>query len=127
MPAFPSASSRLTQVISNLVGNALKFSPDGSRVVITTGSGEGGEVWLSVQDEGRGISPDFLPHVFDRLRQEDGSRTRKAGGLGLGLAITRAIVARHGWTLHLDSEMGKGTTFRLRMPVPQHSEIRAAE
>jgi PAS domain S-box-containing protein len=89
-------AQRLTQVISNLVGNALKFSADGARVQVSTRLDDAGMVCLSVQDTGRGISPEFLPHVFDRLRQEDGSRTRKAGGLGLGLAIARAIVELHG-------------------------------
>jgi PAS domain S-box-containing protein len=111
-------AQRLTQVIANLVGNALKFSTDGGRVIVTTRLDDDGMAVLSVQDEGRGISPEFLPHVFDRLRQEDGSRTRKAGGLGLGLAITRAIVELHGGRIAAHSDgPDLGARFDVRLPV----------
>lgn len=113
-------AQRLMQVISNLVGNALKFSGDGSRVMVTLGedSKERGMALLSVQDWGSGISADFLPHVFDRLRQEDGSRTRKAGGLGLGLAIARAIVELHGGRISAHSEgPDQGARFDVRLPI----------
>lgn len=110
-------AQRLTQVISNLVGNALKFSPDGSRVEVSTGA-QGDQVVLSVQDQGRGISADFLPHVFDRLRQEDGSSTRKVGGLGLGLAIARAIVELHGGRIAAHSDgLNQGARFEVRLPA----------
>lgn len=111
-------AQRLTQVISNLVGNALKFSAEGARVIVTTRLDDDGMVTLSVQDTGRGISPEFLPHVFDRLRQEDGSRTRKAGGLGLGLAIARAIVELHGGHIGAHSDgPDHGARFDVRLPV----------
>lgn len=111
-------AQRLTQVISNLVGNALKFSAEGARVIVTTRLDEEGMVTLSVQDSGRGISAEFLPHVFDRLRQEDGSRTRKAGGLGLGLAIARAIVELHGGHIGAHSDgPDHGARFDVRLPV----------
>jgi PAS domain S-box-containing protein len=110
-------AQRLTQVISNLVGNALKFSPEGGSVIVTTRADGDGMALLSVQDRGRGISPDFLPHVFDRLRQEDGSRTRKAGGLGLGLAIARAIVELHGGRISAHSDgPDQGARFDVRLP-----------
>lgn len=121
-------AQRLTQVISNLVGNALKFSADGARVLVSTRLGEGGMVCLSVQDTGRGISPEFLPHVFDRLRQEDGSRTRKVGGLGLGLAIARAIVELHGGhiTAHSDGP-DLGARFDVHLPAapPPPAQVQA--
>jgi signal transduction histidine kinase len=111
-------AQRLTQVISNLVGNALKFSTEGAQVLVTTRLDDDGAVLLSVQDSGRGISPEFLPHVFDRLRQEDGSRTRKAGGLGLGLAIARAIVELHGGRIVAHSDgPDLGARFDVRLPV----------
>lgn len=111
-------AQRLTQVISNLVGNALKFSADGASVIVTTCLDGDGMVRLSVKDTGRGISADFLPHVFDRLRQEDGSRTRKAGGLGLGLAIARAIVELHGGQIRAQSDgPDLGARFDVRLPV----------
>lgn len=110
-------AQRLTQVIANVVGNALKFSPDGSRVEVTTRL-DGDMALLSIQDSGRGISPEFLPHVFDRLRQEDSSRTRKAGGLGLGLAIARAIVELHGGRIEAHSDGPEhGSRFDVRLPI----------
>lgn len=112
-------AQRLMQVISNLVGNALKFSPDGGRILVSLRM-EDGMVVLSVQDWGRGISPEFLPHVFDRLRQEDGSRTRKAGGLGLGLAIARAIMELHGGHISAHSDgPERGARFDVRLPVAE--------
>ncbi|MDR7334224.1 response regulator [Roseateles asaccharophilus] len=110
-------AQRLAQVIANLVGNALKFSLDGGRVDVSTRL-DGDMVVLCVQDNGRGISPEFLPHVFDRLRQEDSSSTRKAGGLGLGLAIARAIVELHGGRISAHSEgADQGSRFEVRLPV----------
>lgn len=110
-------SQRLAQVIANLVGNAMKFSLDGGRVDVSTRL-DGDMVVLCVQDNGRGISPEFLPHVFDRLRQEDSSSTRKAGGLGLGLAIARAIVELHGGRISAHSEgTDQGARFEVRLPV----------
>jgi PAS domain S-box-containing protein len=112
-------AQRLTQVLSNLVGNALKFSPDGARVDVATRR-DGDMALLSVQDAGRGISPEFLPHVFDRLRQEDGSSTRKAGGLGLGLAIARAIVELHGGRISAHSDgLDRGARFEVRLPLAE--------
>ncbi|RZL38155.1 MAG: response regulator [Rubrivivax sp.] len=120
-------AQRLTQVISNLVGNALKFSADGTQVLVTTGLDDDGMVRLSVQDSGRGISPDFLPHVFDRLRQEDGSRTRKAGGLGLGLAIAQAIVKLHGGQIGAHSDgPDQGARFDVRLPVAPPPPVQPA-
>ena len=121
-------AQRLTQVISNLVGNALKFSADGGRVVVATRLDQDGAVLLSVQDSGRGISPEFLPHVFDRLRQEDGSRTRKAGGLGLGLAIARAIVELHGGRISAHSDgPDLGARFDVRLPVAPPPPVSSAQ
>ncbi|MEK8033570.1 response regulator [Ideonella sp. DXS29W] len=110
-------AQRLSQVIGNLVGNALKFSVDGGRVQLTTSLADG-EALLAVDDDGQGISAEFLPHVFDRLRQEDGSITRKAGGLGLGLAIARAIVELHGGRIAAFSGgPGRGARFEVRLPT----------
>jgi PAS domain S-box-containing protein len=108
---------RLQQVVWNLVSNAVKFTP---------GSGEVGvklerinsHLEISVSDSGAGIHPDFLPHVFDRFRQADGSTTRSHGGLGLGLAIVRHLVELHGGMATADSDgLGKGATFTVRLPL----------
>ncbi|MHC5832281.1 MAG: sensor histidine kinase, partial [Nostoc sp.] len=81
-------SGRLQQVIWNLLSNAIKFTPQGGEVEISLES-VGSQAQLRVRDTGKGISPDFLPYVFDYFRQADGATTRKFGGLGLGLAIVR--------------------------------------
>ena len=86
-PALVSGDrDRLQQVVSNLVNNALKFTPSGGAVVVTLAAGAG-EIVLRVRDTGIGMAAEFLPHVFERFRQADGSTTREYGGLGLGLAI----------------------------------------
>ncbi len=108
---------RLSQVLANLIGNAIKFTDRGGRVDVEVRTDDG-EAVLRVSDTGRGISPAFLPYVFDRLRQEDSSFTRKAGGLGLGLAIARAIAELHQGRISADSAgPGRGASFELRVPV----------
>ena len=110
-------AGRLEQVFSNLLTNAVKFTPDGGRVdVFVEPSSEYVEV--RVVDSGEGISPQFLPHVFDRFRQADGATTRRHAGLGLGLAIVRQLVELHGGSVHAESEgEGHGATFRVRLPI----------
>ncbi len=108
---------RLQQVIWNLLSNAIKFTPRGGRVTLTLVRADS-QVELRVSDTGRGISPSFLPHVFDRFRQEDGISTRTQGGLGLGLAIVRHLVELHGGNVWAQSEgEGKGATFTVRLPL----------
>jgi signal transduction histidine kinase len=102
---------RLQQVVWNLLSNAIKFSETGGQVTITTET-DGVEARLVVADTGVGISPDFLPHVFDRFRQADGWTSRRHGGLGLGLAIADALAKMHGGRLKAESGgAGKGATF----------------
>ena len=110
--------NRLQQVTWNLLVNAIKFTPEGGRVEVKIARRDS-HVELSVADTGSGISPDFLPHVFDRFRQADNSITRAQGGLGLGLAIVRHLVEVHGGTVRVESEgvPGKGSRFIVRMPV----------
>jgi signal transduction histidine kinase/CheY-like chemotaxis protein len=121
-------STRLHQIIWNLLTNAIKFTASGGDVCITLDN-EGQYAILSVQDTGQGIPSSFLPYVFDSFRQADASTTRKVGGLGLGLAITRHLVELHGGTIEVQS-LGEncGATFSIRLPmveariVPQYSE-----
>ena len=109
--------ARLYQVVGNLVSNAIKFTPAGGVVEVRVQGGES-HVEITVSDTGRGISPDFLPYIFDRFRQEDMSTTRAHGGLGLGLAIVRHLVELHGGTLHAESPgEGRGAKFTIRLPV----------
>ena len=110
-------AERLQQVLWNLLSNAIKFSDSGGRVELRL-SQEGSQLRLAVVDEGRGIEPDFLPYVFERFKQADGSTTRRYGGLGLGLAIVRHIVELHGGRVIVDSNgAGRGATFTLILPI----------
>jgi signal transduction histidine kinase len=106
---------RLQQVVWNLVSNALKFTPKGGRVEIAVQEVEG-DAEIAVTDSGIGISPEFLPFVFDRFRQADSSMSRRHSGLGLGMAIVRHLVELHGGTVSVTSAgENQGTTFRLRL------------
>ena len=120
-------AGRLQQVAWNLLSNAIKFTPRGGRVDVWLRS-SGPDAELTVSDNGAGISPGFLPHVFDRLRQGDGSTTRHHGGLGLGLAIVRHLVELHGGTVSADSHgEGRGSTFTIRLPRAAPAHVEAAE
>jgi signal transduction histidine kinase len=108
---------RLQQVVWNLLGNAVKFTPRGGKVQIVL-ERQDSHVELSVTDTGIGIKPEFLPHVFDRFRQADSSSSRQHGGLGLGLAIARQIVELHGGCIAVSSDgEGRGATFHIKLPV----------
>ncbi|HEY9638872.1 MAG TPA: ATP-binding protein, partial [Coleofasciculaceae cyanobacterium] len=110
-------SGRLQQVIWNLLSNAIKFTPQGGQVEIRLEALDT-QVRLQVKDTGKGISPDFLPYVFDTFRQADGATTRKFGGLGLGLSIVRHIVELHGGTVKAESlGEGQGATFTICLPL----------
>jgi PAS domain S-box-containing protein len=110
-------SNRLQQVIWNLLSNAIKFTPPGGQVHVDV-QHQGSQVELRFTDTGQGISPDFLPFVFDRFRQADSTTTRKHGGLGLGLAIARHLVEIHGGTIDAESRgKGTGSTFSVRLPL----------
>lgn len=109
--------SRLQQVVWNLVNNAVKFTARGGRIKVRLGRAES-VVRISVSDNGQGIRPDFLPHLFERFRQEDASTRRGQGGLGLGLAIVKHLVEMHGGTVIAESEgEGHGSTFTVILPV----------
>ncbi|MFN2644642.1 MAG: PAS domain S-box protein [Burkholderiales bacterium] len=108
---------RLQQVLWNLVSNAIKFTPKGGKVQVVL-QRVNSHIEVSVADTGIGIRAEFLPHVFDRFRQADGSTTRRHGGLGLGLAIAKHLVELHGGALHAASpgEDG-GATFTMHLPL----------
>ena len=109
---------RLQQIAWNLVSNAVKFTPAGGRVGVSVRRVEN-EVGIVVSDTGVGISPEFLPHVFERFRQEDAGTKRRFSGLGLGLAIVRNLVELHGGTVTAHSDgAGHGSTFTVRLPSP---------
>jgi PAS domain S-box-containing protein len=134
-------AARLQQVVWNLLSNAVKFTPTGGRIEVKleTVTGHCSSMTqrfdspptpdspssalpyaqITVSDTGKGIAPDFLPYVFDYFRQEDGTTTRKFGGLGLGLAIVRHITELHGGTVRVESAgEGQGATFTVQLPLP---------
>jgi heavy metal sensor kinase len=109
---------RLKQVIVNLLDNAIRFTPRGGTVTLRTLNSDDCVV-LEVHDSGIGIPAAALPHVFDRFYRVDEARSRDDGGAGLGLSIARSICAAHGAQIVVDSEVGRGSCFRLRFPRPQ--------
>lgn len=106
---------RLAQVITNLLSNAIRYNRDGGRVRVTVAS-ENGMAVISVADTGIGISPDELPHIFERFYRVEKARSRTEGSSGLGLSISQTIVAAHGGTIVARSEPGIGTTMEVRLP-----------
>jgi signal transduction histidine kinase len=118
--------ARVQQVIWNLLSNAIKFTPAGGHVDVSVAQREDTYV-IAVRDTGIGIEPNFLPHVFDRFRQQDPACTRKHGGLGLGLSIVRHIVDLHSGSIQaLSRGQGQGATFEVTLPavapeVPEES------
>ena len=110
-------ADRLQQVVWNLVSNAVKFTPTGGRVDIELGRTDV-RAEILVRDNGQGIDPSFRPHLFQRFRQMDASKTRQHGGLGLGLSIVRHLVEAHGGTVAAESDgVGHGSTFRVELPL----------
>lgn len=110
-------AGRMQQVIWNLLANAIKFTPAGGHIDVRL-ERVGANARISVRDTGEGISRDFLPYIFDRFRQADGTSTRRHGGLGLGLAIVRHLVELHGGTVEAESPgEGCGTSFILQLPL----------
>ena len=109
--------ARLQQIVWNLLSNAIKFTPSGGRVCVRLMRVDS-HIEICVSDTGNGISAEFLPYVFDRFRQADGSTRRQYGGLGLGLAIVRHLVELHGGTVMAESSgEGLGATFRVKLPL----------
>lgn len=116
-------ASRLQQVVANLLSNAVKFTPEGGRVSVALNRA-GASCELTVSDTGQGISPDFLPFIFDRFRQADSASTRRHGGLGLGLAIVRSIVKLHGGTVQATSPgEGHGANFIINLPLMAENHL----
>ncbi|HUP41317.1 MAG TPA: ATP-binding protein, partial [Vicinamibacterales bacterium] len=108
---------RLEQVFVNLLGNSLKFTPAGGHISVSARTAAG-NLEVRVADNGIGISPDFLPHVFDRFRQGDGTSTRHHAGLGLGLSIAKQLVEAHNGSIRAESAgSGQGTAFIVALPI----------
>lgn len=118
--------NRLHQMFWNIVQNAVKFTPPGGRVRATL---RPTDAWVEakINDTGRGISPEFLPYLFERFRQERAAPDRAEGGLGLGMTITRTLVELHGGSIWASSPgLGEGSTFIVRLPRVQRPSVEAA-
>jgi signal transduction histidine kinase len=121
-------STRLGQVIANLLANALKFTPRGGAVHVALRTSGPSVIELSVTDNGEGIDPALLPHVWDRFRQADSSSTRRHGGLGLGLSIVKYLVEAHDGEVSVSSEgPGRGARFVIRLPKLAEHRAEAAD
>jgi two-component system sensor histidine kinase BaeS len=114
LPAINIDEGRLVQVLGNLVANTLRYTPEGGHITLGAVERSGG-VQLIVQDDGAGIPSEALPHIFDRFYRADQARHQDSNESGLGLAIARSIVEAHGGTITAESELGKGTTFTIRL------------
>jgi hypothetical protein len=125
LPFTRTDENRLRQVFWNIVSNALKFTPEGGAVSLTTRF-DGTHAVVEIADTGIGIAASFLPHVFDKFRQEDGTHTREHSGLGLGLAITRQFVELHDGTISAASAgRGHGSSFVVRIPASRPATLPA--
>jgi two-component system phosphate regulon sensor histidine kinase PhoR len=118
LPPLDVDALRLEQVMFNLLENAVAYSNPPRRVVLSAAVCEG-QMEIRVADNGIGIPPSDLPHIFERFYRVDKGRSRTSGGTGLGLSIVKHIVQSHGGTVHAESEVGKGTTIVLRLPLRQ--------
>lgn len=115
LPMAIADPERVEQVLVNLVGNALRYTPEGS--ITLRARVEDDRIWIAVIDTGQGIALADLPHVFERFWRSDRSRDRHSGGTGIGLAISRRLVELQRGTIEVESELGKGSTFRFSLPI----------
>jgi PAS domain S-box-containing protein len=118
LPVVELDRNKMKEVLINLIGNAIKYSPGGGEVGIRAGIQEG-NLRIDVRDQGLGISEENQKRVFDQFFRVDSSATAQIGGTGLGLAITRSIVEAHGGRIQVESQLGKGSTFSVLLPLEQ--------
>jgi two-component system, OmpR family, sensor histidine kinase BaeS len=117
LPELSIDLERMVQVLENLVSNAIRHTDEGGEIVLSARA-EGTDVLLVVQDSGRGIAPEALPHLFDRFYRVEAGWAAEGGESGLGLAIARSIVEAHGGSITADSPgVGRGARFTIRLPV----------
>jgi signal transduction histidine kinase len=116
LPYVMADADRLTQVVSNLLSNAMKYSPDGGQISVRSRI-SGGFVEVSVKDQGLGIPPEFIGRLFGRYERYEDKHVGKIIGTGLGLAITRQIVEMHGGKITVESTVGNGSEFKFTLPI----------
>jgi len=117
LPPLKVDADRLVQVVTNLLSNAVKFSPPAGPVSVTA-KRSGKQLELRVRDQGRGIAAEDMGKLFKKFQQLDGSNVRSVGGTGLGLAICRGIIEEHGGSIGVESQLGHGATFIVKLPLP---------
>ena len=108
--------SRLYQLLLNLADNAVKYTPENGKIGIEL-TKDKNEALFSINDNGIGISPEHLPHIFERFYRVEKSRSRQSGGYGLGLAVSQTIVEAHFGTISISSTLGSGTTIKVNLPL----------
>jgi two-component system, OmpR family, sensor histidine kinase SenX3 len=123
VPAVRGSARDLSLLVGNLIDNAIRFTKSGGHVSIRVAAAEG-HVRLTVTDEGVGIPSRDLPRVFERFYRVDRARSRDTGGTGLGLAIVKHVTENHGGTVRVASELGRGTTFEVRLPTLREGDVR---
>ncbi|GEO39291.1 signal transduction histidine kinase [Skermanella aerolata] len=116
MPPIHADPTRIRQILINLIGNAVKFTPAGGRVEIRAGLSDDGGAVLQVIDSGIGMAPEDIPRALEPFCQLENTYTRRFGGTGLGLPLCKTLAERHGGTLSIDSRLGVGTTVTVRLP-----------
>jgi signal transduction histidine kinase len=113
----------IREAITNIMSNAMRYTPEGGWVVVSVDRDRTqGEAIISVRDTGIGIAKEDIPRIFSRFWRSDASRERVSGGLGVGLALTKEIVDKHHGSISVESELGKGTTFTLRIPLERPAQ-----
>jgi len=115
-PAVPSDPDHVRRILENFVDNAIKYTPEGGSVLVSSSAAKGGGALIAVRDDGPGIPADHLTRVFERFYRVDKARSREVGGTGLGLAIAKHLAEDMGASVSVESELGRGTTFTLRLP-----------
>jgi signal transduction histidine kinase len=124
LPIVEAEPDRIRQILVNLLTNAHEYSPEGASIeVVAHGYGAGVEV--AVTDDGPGIPQEQLEHIFERFTRGDAGLTQRVGGTGLGLAISKSLVELHGGTIEVDTAVGRGSTFRFRIPTEQAATLPA--
>jgi two-component system phosphate regulon sensor histidine kinase PhoR len=118
-------SRELQSALSNLVSNAVRYTPAGGDVHVSVDQGVDGSLSIEVRDTGAGIAAEHLPRLTERFYRVDRSRSRESGGTGLGLAIVKHVMQRHGGSLHISSQLGQGSCFKLVFPASRWVRMRA--
>ncbi|MEO2073826.1 MAG: ATP-binding protein [Bacillus sp. (in: firmicutes)] len=113
---FEADKDKLMQILSNILNNALKYTPEGKNVTLSVETDKAGYVGFKIQDEGSGMAEDDIPHIFERFYRGDKSRDRKTGGVGIGLSIVKALMDAHKGLIKVKSKLNKGTSITLWFP-----------